>query len=220
MDLPLDILTKAVLCDDGGDYYDGEDDLGLRQVSGIHIGDPNDLDAADTEDARDDTLLRTWLAKGGNVNETDKNGRTPLFYVRNAKEARILIAAGADVNAKDKEGKTPLHYISSRGYDDTYLYRDNYSNTSIQIIKTLIKYGANVNALDKDGRTPIFYSDNKPTTNILLELGAAGNIKDTDGVTPIVYRINNTKNFSSRDFEKYDSLFKVLMDADNTQSKK
>lgn len=52
-------------------------------------------------------ITRILLNAGARVNETDRQGRTPLHYVTSPQSARLLIEAGADINAI-AEKSTPL----------------------------------------------------------------------------------------------------------------
>ncbi|EAY17497.1 hypothetical protein TVAG_494390 [Trichomonas vaginalis G3] len=48
------------------------------------------------------------ISCGANINEEDKNGRTPLHYAadKNSKEtAEVLILHGANISKKDKWGR-------------------------------------------------------------------------------------------------------------------
>ena len=70
-----------------GFYYD--EDYNACAVTASDGDDPRGIQM------RDDRYLRAWLAKGNDPNARYENGRTPLFHVLFAKEARILLAAGA-----------------------------------------------------------------------------------------------------------------------------
>lgn len=55
--------------------------------------------------------VRVFIATGGDVNQLDRFGRTPLHYaVSNYPDiVPVLLNAGAKVNIQDNEGYTPLH---------------------------------------------------------------------------------------------------------------
>lgn len=108
----------------------------------------SDGDAAFGHGYRDDRIIRGWIKKGNNVNARDDAGRTPLFYINYAKEARLLIAAGADVNAKDNDGNTPLlWFMSNNQFDD--VHPDE--STTEDIIAVLIAAGADTTITNNDG---------------------------------------------------------------------
>ena len=119
---------------------------------------------------RNDSSLRTQLQNGYDPNQKDKDGRTPLFYVDYAKEARLLIAAGADVNVIDNEGNTPLLWIIHEKYDDveedleededSYYVNDDpdglYECDDIcrnNIVQALIAAGADTSIVNKKGKS-------------------------------------------------------------------
>eukprot|EP00898_Chlorokybus_atmophyticus_P007991 jgi/Chlat1/8193/Chrsp76S00612 len=100
----------------------------------------NLIDAAkfgDVEAAED------FLAVGRDVNEADKEGRTPLhFSVAYSQPAvfEVLVAAGAKLNATDSKQNTPLHYAAGYGRSD--------------FIKPLLDAGADTSAKNSTGKTP------------------------------------------------------------------
>ncbi len=79
------------------------------------------------------------------MEQTDGDGRTPLFYAvakDDANRVRALIEAGANVNVRDKNGETPLHVAAKE-------FR-------LAAAAMLIAYGAKVDAQDNQGNTPLF----------------------------------------------------------------
>jgi len=97
------------------------------------------------------------LNNGGNVNETDEDGNTPLHQVVKGRIvnqedddnitceqiARLLIEKGANVNAKNKDGETPL--MAAVGP-----FHMNYIN----VIQLLLDKGADPKIKNNDGKTP------------------------------------------------------------------
>ncbi|XP_031567099.1 phosphate system positive regulatory protein PHO81-like [Actinia tenebrosa] len=84
---------------------------------------------------------------GADVNKTDKDGKTALFYALSndhEKVAHALIESGADVNITDKDGKTALFYALSNDHE--------------KVAHAMIEAGASVNKVDKDGKTALFYA--------------------------------------------------------------
>ena len=108
----------------------------------------SDGDAAFGHGYRDDRIIRGWIKKAKDVNARDEDGRTPLFYINYAKEARLLIAAGADVNAKDNDGNTPLlWFMSNNQFED----EDPDTKRTEDIIAVLIAAGADTSITNKAG---------------------------------------------------------------------
>jgi ankyrin repeat protein len=79
------------------------------------------------------------------MEQTDGDGRTPLFYAvakDDANRVRALIEAGANVNVRDKNGETPLH-LAAREF-------------RLAAAAMLLAYGAKVDTQDNQGNTPLF----------------------------------------------------------------
>lgn len=77
------------------------------------------------------------------INEIDKNGRSPLHIAcetGNNKIARFLILEEANLNIQDKEGYTPLHLALD--------------NNNLEIIENLVDNGASIFLKDNKNRTP------------------------------------------------------------------
>ena len=111
-------------------------------------------EVADAARAGNVTAVREWLESGGDPNDTDGRGCTPLIRVVGAARviseahldvARLLLSHGADVNKSDTDSFTPVHCCaifpkqSSRG----------------PLIQLLLDAGADVNAKTSDGETPL-----------------------------------------------------------------
>ncbi len=72
-----------------------------------------------------DNLKVEEISNPENVNDIDKNGRTPLMaavYKNLTMTAEVLIKNGADVNAIDREGFSVLYYSAVHGnFESTFL---------------------------------------------------------------------------------------------------
>ena len=127
---------------------------------------------------RDLTGVREAIRLGDDVDDLDRDGRTPLFYSVRDGELDIsshLINAGADVNARDENLDTPLHFAA----------RENQVGSA----KLLLESGANVNALDSHGNTPlsgaVFDSRGRgEMITLLLAHSALKHLKNKHGVSP------------------------------------
>jgi ankyrin repeat protein len=127
--------------------------------------------------------VRRYLLEGGDANEKNNYGITPLFIAQSEEMFRLLIEHGADINKKAGLYKaTPLHYCS---------------NEPLEFTEILLEHGASVNKKDLRGMTPLHWTCNKSyfTPNeiieILLKFGADPNAKDDQGCTPLHYASRN-----------------------------
>ena len=115
---------------------------------------------------RFDTLLKGFLAKGWDINATQKHRRgmwTPLHWVAQrglTNGVACLLANGADPNVTDDKGQTPLHFIAQKGVGKNQ-------------VELLIEHGADPNARDDTGQTPLDYAKKakrKTVATFLTEL--------------------------------------------------
>ena len=116
---------------------------------------------------RFDTLVKGFLAKGWDINASQKHRRgmwTPLHWVAQrglTNGVACLLANGADPNVTDDKGQTPLHFIAQKGVGKNQA-------------KLLIEHGADPNARDDTGQTPLDYAKKakrKTVATFLTELG-------------------------------------------------
>lgn len=115
---------------------------------------------------RFDELLKGFLAKGWDINASQKHRRgmwTPLHWVAQrglTNGVAGLLANGADPNVTDDKGQTPLHFIAQKGVGKNQ-------------VELLIKHGADPNARDDVGQTPLDYAKKakrKSVATFLTEL--------------------------------------------------
>lgn len=115
---------------------------------------------------RFDTLVKGFLAKGWDINASQKHRRglwTPLHWVAQrglTNGVACLLANGADPNATDDKGQTPLHFIALKGVGKNQA-------------ALLIEHGADPNARDDAGQTPLDYAKKakrKTVATFLTEL--------------------------------------------------
>ena len=90
--------------------------------------------------------VRAALAAGGDANQKDKKGWTPLMHAAwltmDPDVISTLLAAGARVDAADGKGQTAL-LLAAR------------SNAREQVVLALLAAGAKVNAPSREGETPL-----------------------------------------------------------------
>jgi ankyrin repeat protein len=123
------------------------------------------------------TAVKAAIKEGENINEKDRDGRTPLFQAVTDGNIAIvseLLDNGAEVNARDKSQETPLHFAA----------REH----QIEIAKLLLNRGALVDAQDLHGNTPlggaVFASRGRPEMILLLNHSADKTLKNKHGVSP------------------------------------
>ena len=112
-------------------------------------GDPRTFDplhyAAASPEQRSVATAYILMQNGADPNGVAL-GKTPLFCVRLAAMADMLIRHGANVNARNDawaEG-TPLHIAAQSG--------------NAEVARVLLQHGANANARDCDGHTPLYWA--------------------------------------------------------------
>ncbi len=122
-------------------------------------------------------IARLLLDNGAEVNQTNKDGTTPLYITcqkGHVDMARLLLEKGAKVNQTNKYGITPLLIACHKGHVDT--------------ARLLLEKGAEVDQTDKYDCTPLWIACQKghvDTARLLLDNGAEVNLADRNGYTPL-----------------------------------
>jgi len=152
-ELKTDILVKAI---DAGEDLQGT----LLAASSSH----------NANEKQQIKIIRMLLKAGVDVNETDKNGVTPLHRAvrfRNTGAVIILIEKGADIDAVDKKSlSTPLHrVVTNTGAPSTA----GKSDSILKIAKTLLAKGANTQIKNKKGKLASEYIKNESLLKIFQE---------------------------------------------------
>lgn len=111
-------------------------------------------------------MIRLLLRNGGNIEATDKNGRTLLWWAslgsshRAYEVVELLLDNGANAEAADRYGRTPLSQIASNG---------NF-NLNKNTILLLLSHGANLKAIDKNRLTPLDYFEKEGNEKAVIKL--------------------------------------------------
>eukprot|EP00698_Gefionella_okellyi_P020802 TRINITY_DN6596_c0_g1_i1.p1 TRINITY_DN6596_c0_g1~~TRINITY_DN6596_c0_g1_i1.p1 ORF type:complete len:897 (+),score=246.55 TRINITY_DN6596_c0_g1_i1:73-2763(+) len=123
----------------------------------------------------DETIVRRYIAEGGDPNVINADGSTLLTNCARAGDegaCRILIDAGANVNAPDRSGMRPLSHAASAGHTAAS--------------RLLLRRGATVDAVDDNGWTALMYAANNGSAALcrhLLENGANPLKRNKDNCT-------------------------------------
>jgi tankyrase len=108
--------------------------------------------------AKQRAAIKALLKAGADIQESDKNGVTPLHHAvrfRSPAAVETLLHYGAKVNLPCKRsGSTPLHRaVTSTGAPATAGKQDE----AREIIKILLKFGADPTIKNKVGKKPADY---------------------------------------------------------------
>lgn len=135
--------------------------------------------------------FKALVARGFDVNATDKAGNTVLHYALKAKgtpELAFLLDAGANAGAADAKKVTPVMLALGREGDEEMS----------ALIDRMIKNGAELTATDAQGATTLIYAikGQQPVKKRLEQILAAGvdvNAIDQDGMTALMYAAAEAK---------------------------
>ena len=121
-----------------------------------------------------EAYVKGLIKSGQDVNQTDKNGVTPLHHAvrfRSPKAVRALLENGARVNqACTRSGSTPLHRaVTSTGAPGTA----GKQAEAIQIIGILLEFGASPAIKNNLGKKPIDYARDPEILRQLKKVRAA-----------------------------------------------
>ena len=122
--------------------------------------------------------MKSYLRKGGNVNQSDEKGRTLLYHAcwgNQTASVKLLLSRGANVGqAKTYDGWTPLHIACARG--------------NLEIVKLLLEEGTDIDQVNKNGWTPLHeacWAGHTEIVKLLLSECANINAVTNNGMTPL-----------------------------------
>lgn len=114
-------------------------------------------------------VVEICIRQGDSVHRKEDQGRTPLFFAKDAAVAKLLLKNGAQVNVQDDYGRTPLHCCRS-----------------IEVAQLLLENGAQVHITDRGDRTPLHRCKDVEVARLLLRFGAPIGVRDKLGVRPLI----------------------------------
>ena len=129
----------------------------------------------------DETVLRTLVEQGADVNATAGDGSTALLWASHRdlpESVDLLIRAGADVNRANDLGATPLWAAGENG--------------SVAVVELLLEAGANPNLALRHGETTLMAaarSGNARVAELILEHGADPNATGPRGQTALMWAV-------------------------------
>lgn len=152
-------------------------------------------------------LIRQLLAKGVDVDSTDREGTTLLITAASEgklESVRALVDGRAKLNTANQFGETALMMASIRGHRPVVEYLlgkgaqvNQPGWTALMfaaikghadIVKMLLSKGANVNASSQNGTTALMLAakeGNLDTVLVLLDHGASVNLRNMAGMTAL-----------------------------------
>ncbi len=141
-------------------------------------------------------LYKYMLNNGADVNDTLKDGRTPLIFTTyhgDTEALKLLLAKSPGVNIKDKSGMTALMYACK-------------NNAGKAFIEILMKAGCDIHAKNNEGKTALMYavtSDEADSMRFLLDNGARINDRDNTGMTPLMHAAADYPSMRSAENVRY-----------------
>lgn len=110
-------------------------------------------------------VVRLLLAKGADIEATNKAGCTPLNYFKgywNKEAIQVLLENGANVNSTNKYGENTIHRACSC-ISTTSSQNGHEITGTIDLIKLFQSYGVDHCAKNKEGKTPVELIENENT---------------------------------------------------------
>lgn len=123
-------------------------------------------------------LVRSLIARGGDVNAKDSGGWTALIFATTKNDVQMvqaLIESGARADICNQLGETALHSAASKGYTD--------------IVEALLTAGATTDPHDAQGFTPLMdaaVEGHVASVDALLKGGADVNAKNDTKTTALL----------------------------------
>ena len=166
-------------------------------------------------------VVQSMLDHGADINEWDKNKRTPLHIAINLSNdssdfsmelEMLLLRKGACLSATDSRGRTPLHYA----FVKIGKHEDSSSVDPIQIVSALVENmsSQNIAIQDNFGVSALHYAALRGSTVcllLLLQKGAVLEARDDHQQTPLCYAVTGKHDGSALMLIQKDANLNVTM---------
>ena len=166
-------------------------------------------------------VVQSLLDYGADINEWDKNNRTPLHIAINLSNdssdfsmelEMLLLRKGACLYATDSRGRTPLHYA----FVKIGKHEDTSSIDPIQIVSALVENMSfqNIAIQDNFGVSALHYAALRGSTVcllLLLQKGAVIEARDNHQQTPLCYAVTGKHDGSTLMLIQNDANLNVTM---------
>ena len=155
-----------------------------------------------------EAVIRLLLRHGANVNETDKNGVTPLHRAvrfRSPAAVKLLLENGANVNSVDRRTRSaPLHRaVTNTGAPATA----GKSEQVVEIIRLLLAHGADRAIKNRAGKTARDYVRRPEICATLRRL-----TNQDAGVSSLIHRFDRRALVVDRVHERFDAEVQAVLE--------
>lgn len=144
-----------------------------------------------------DIAILKFLASNLDLNTTDEQGKTPLFYLvkngaLNTDSFTYVISMGADINHVDNDGNTILLALIKEitELEESEENHKEHIDNLVNMIPWLIEENLDYNLANADGDNPLMYATQKKNLKVvskLLEFEVDPNYINDRGETPLAF---------------------------------
>jgi ankyrin repeat protein len=149
-------------------------------------------------------IVKLLMVNGADLNATDSNGLTALFYCLNSNNMVTMLEIAKVISEKSGYSQPGVSSFwiafgaKIKGYDIAKSKGSililSIVQGNFELVKTLIERGADINAADEEGNTPLILSvvyNNADIAKYLIEKGAHKNTKNNYSKTASDYLNKN-----------------------------
>lgn len=132
---------------ENGADYDAQDDMGRCALSYVNAA-----------------VAEEIFKYNPNVEIRDNEGKTPIYYCKYAKKAKLFVENSADLNTRDNNGRTVFMYPMNS-----------------HVMKEFLKGKPDLNMVDGYGQSALFYQDKPESVALLIKARIDINIQNNYG---------------------------------------